>query len=151
MVASISPSRSTSRGTRTWPMTPDAWSRLVDEVSRLRRDVAVLAGAEPEAGVVQLPFAQAARRLETLLEAQAGAEIIADSCSAAIGRRATVRDDLGDAMSFAIVFPGDGDPGQGWVSADSPLGAAVLGAHAGDMVDVIAPAGRWSAAIVSVD
>ena len=135
---------------RTWPMTPEAWSRLVDEVSRLRRDVAVLAGAGDEDGVVRLPFAQAARRLETLLDAQVRAEIVADSCCAAIGRRATVRDDLGDALSFAIVFPGDGDPREGWVSADSPLGAAVLGAHAGDVVDVIAPAGRWSAAVVSI-
>ena len=144
-------STNSRRATRTWPMTPEAWSRLVDEVSRLRSDVAVMAGAEGEDGVVQLPFAQAARRLETLLDAQVRAEIVAESCCAAIGRRATVRDDLGDAMSFAIVFPGDGDPNQGWVSADSPLGAAVLGAHAGDVVEVIAPAGRWSASIVAVD
>ncbi len=132
-------------------MTAEAWSRLVDEVSRLRHDVAIMAGAEPEGGVVQLPFAQAARRLETLLDSQVRAQIVTETCCVAIGRRATVRDDRGDAMSFAVVFPGDGDPGQGWVSADSPLGAAVLGAHAGDVVDVIAPAGRWSATVVSVE
>jgi transcription elongation GreA/GreB family factor len=62
-----------------------------------------------------------------------------------------VRDEQGEAMSFSVVFPGDGDPTEGWVSADSPLGAAVLGGHAGDVVHVDAPAGRWSAVIVGVD
>ncbi len=134
-----------------WPMTAEAWERLIDEVSRLRRDVSTLAGAGLEEGVVHLPVAHAARRLQTLIAAQAIAELTDDNGCVAIGRRATVQDEQGEAMSFSVVFPGDGDPTEGWVSADSPLGAAVLGGHAGDVVHVDAPAGPWSAVIVGVD
>ena len=53
-------------------------------------------------------------------------------------------------MSYTIVFPGDGDPSRGWVSADSPLGSAVLGARAGESVHVAAPVGRWRVTVVAV-
>jgi transcription elongation GreA/GreB family factor len=55
-----------------------------------------------------------------------------------------------EAMPYEIVLPGSGDPSVGWISANSPLGDAILGAQAGDIVDVDAPGGRWSVTVVAV-
>lgn len=136
---------------RSWPLTPEAWERLVDEIAQLRLDVASLAEQGLEEGIVRLPAALAARRLETLTQVLERAELAGDPSSAAIGRRITLRDDTGEATTYRLVFPGDGNPEQGWISADSPLGAAVLGARAGMIVEVAAPAGRWPVTVVDVD
>lgn len=136
---------------RSWPLTREAWDRLVDEVAQLRESVAELAGQGLEEGIVRLPVAIASRRLETLHEVLERCELVDETPCVAIGRRATLRDGDGSLMSYEIVFPGDGDVEKGWVSADSPLGVALLGASAGDVVHVDAPAGRWSASVVSVD
>jgi transcription elongation GreA/GreB family factor len=52
---------------------------------------------------------------------------------------------------LCLVFPGDGDSTQGWISADSPTGAAILGSGPGDMVEVIAPVGRRMVTVPAVD
>jgi transcription elongation factor GreA len=70
---------------------------------------------------------------------------------AVIGRRVTIRDIDGIESTYSLVLPGDGDPMQGWVSSDSPLGAALTGRRAADEVDVVAPAGSWRATIVAVE
>ncbi len=138
--------------TRPWPMTADSWRRLIDELERLRSDVAELASsAPPEAGIVHLPMAHASRRLDTLTEVLEFAETRDDADCAVIGRHVTLREDDGETARFTLVFPGDGDPGNGRISADSPLGAALLGARMGDVVEVVAPAGRRRVAIVAVD
>ena len=134
-----------------WPMTREACDRLVDEIAHLRRELSTLTGQGLEEGIVQLAVLHASRRLATLTQVLDCAERVDETASAAIGRRATLRDEHGDAMSYTIVFPGDGDPAQGWISADSPLGAAILGGHPGEMVEVRAPLGRWTATIVSVE
>lgn len=136
---------------RSWPLTREAWDRLVDEVSQLRESVSTMAGQGLEEGIVRLPVAIATRRLETLHEVLDRCELVDETPCVAIGRRATLRDGDDEAMSYEIVFPGDGDVDKGWVSADSPLGHALLGASAGDVVHVEAPAGRWSVTVVSVD
>jgi transcription elongation GreA/GreB family factor len=137
---------------RDWPMTREAWHRLVVEVEELRAHVLVLAGdTNADDDVVQLPIAQAVRRLETLSAVLAGASRIDDARCAVIGRRATLREEDGETFSFRLVFPGDGEPAQGWISADSPLGAAVLGARPGDVVNVTAPAGKRAVTLVAVE
>ncbi len=137
---------------RRWPMTGEAWRRLVDELERLRADVVVLAGgAAPNEGVVHLPVTQAARRLETLTAVLDAAEEVDGTAGAVIGRRVTLREEEGDEATYSIVFPGDGDPSQGWISADSPLGSAVLGAEVGDRIEVVAPAGRRFVTVVAID
>ncbi len=134
-----------------WPMTRAACDRLVEDIAHLRRELSTLAGQGLEEGIVQLALLNASRRLETLTQVLDCAELVDETPFAAIGRRATLRDENGEAMSYAIVFPGDGDPAQGLISADSPLGAAILGCHPGETVDVPAPVGRWTATIVSVE
>lgn len=133
-----------------WPMTAQAYDRLVDELSQLRRDIAYLAGQGFEEGIVRLPVAQAARRLATL-ESVVDAATVIDTHCVAIGRNVQLQDDDGETMLYSIVFPGDGDPLQGWISADSPLGSALLGAQPGDRVVVDAPVGNWTATVVLVE
>jgi len=133
-------------------MTSEALQRLVDEVALLESDVAILAGesvAQP--GVVHLPTVQAARRLTTLTAVLDAFEQVEDPDVAVIGRRVTVVEEDGESVSYALVFPGDGDPLQGWISADSPLGAALVGARPGDRVEVAAPAGTRTVSLATVE
>jgi transcription elongation GreA/GreB family factor len=132
-----------------WPMTREAWFTLVDELGRLRADVASLAG-ELADGVVDLAVIKAARRLDVLSAVLDAAERIHESERAVIGRRVTVLEPEGESVSYRLVFPGDGDPAQGCISADSPLGSAILGCVPGDRVEVTAPAGRRLVTVLSV-
>jgi hypothetical protein len=137
---------------RRWPMTAAAWSALVDELVRLRGDLAVLTGASaPDEGVVHLPIAEAARRLDVLSAVLAPAQRVHVPDRAVIGRRVTLREADGDTVTYAPVFPGDGDPVQGWISADPPLGAALIGRGTGETVAVDAPVGRREVTVLSVD
>jgi hypothetical protein len=50
-----------------WPMTGEAWRTLVDELGRLRTDVAVHSGAgAPDPRVIHVPVFKTARRLDVL-------------------------------------------------------------------------------------
>ena len=137
---------------RRWPMTGEAWLTLVDELGQLRIDVAMLSGAgAPDSSVVHLPAFKAARRLDVLSAVLDGSEKVHEPDRAVIGRRVTLLEEEGDSVTYALVFPGDGDPTQGWISADSPLGAAVMGCTAGDTVEVDAPVGRRVVTVLSVE
>jgi transcription elongation GreA/GreB family factor len=133
-----------------WPMTGEAWLTLVDELARLRTDVASLAGALAH-GVVDLSVVKAARRLDVLSAVLDAAEQIHEPERVVIGRRVTILEAEGESVTYTLVFPGDGDPAQGWISADSPLGSAVLGRGPGDSVEVVAPAGRRVVTVLAVE
>ena len=135
---------------RRWPMTREAWLTLVDELGRLRADVVSLAG-EFAHGVAEVAVTRAARRLHVLSAVLDDGEQIHEPDRAVIGRRVTLREADGASVTYAIVFPGDGEPAQGWLSADSPLGSAVLGCGPGDSVEVTAPAGRRLVTVLSVE
>jgi transcription elongation GreA/GreB family factor len=131
-------------------MTGEAWFTLVDELGRLRADVVALAGELPD-GLADLAVIKAARRLDVLSAVLDAAERIHESEQAVIGRRVTVLEPEGESVTYMLAFPGDGDPSQGWISADSPLGSAVLGCVPGDRVQVTAPAGRRVVTVLSVE
>lgn len=132
-----------------WPMTREARLALIDELERLRRDVA---GAFlPTDGLIHLPVAKAERRLEVLTSVLDLADEVDDADLAIIGRRVTLREPDGESVTYSLVFPGDGDPGQGWISGDSPMGAAILWHRAGDVVEVEAPAGRRSVTVLAIE
>jgi transcription elongation factor GreA len=137
------------RGQR-WPMSVEAWSALGDELARLRADLPSVAGGMAE-GVVDLVAFKAARRLEMLSAVFDAAERIDESQHAVIGRRVTVLEPEGEPVTYTLAFPGDGDPSRGWVSADSPLGSAVLGSLPGTTVEVAAPAGRRVVTVLAVE
>lgn len=72
-------------------------------------------------------------------------------CSAVIriGSRVCVRDADGEA-EFQIVDPAEADAVAERVSADSPIGRALLGRHAGELVRFRAPGGVLSVRVVDV-
>jgi transcription elongation GreA/GreB family factor len=137
-------------------MTSGAWQSLEAEIERLadavrRGDARV--GAAPgatDAWIVELPEPDALRRLGSLQAVAERAVVDDEGGVAVIGRRVTVRDPDGVEATYSLVLPGDGDPIQGWISSDSPLGAAVTGRRAGDEIEVVAPAGSWRAMLVDV-
>lgn len=145
------PARTPVAATRAWPMTRKSWDQLLADLSQLRQDLAFTTGQGLEEGIVELSVVVGTRRLETLKDVLDHCTIVDDEACAVIGRRATLRDPDGAAFSYAIGFPGDGNPDTGTISADSPLGAAILGARPGDVVKVDAPAGAWSVEVVAVE
>jgi transcription elongation factor GreA len=60
-----------------------------------------------------------------------------------VGSKVEVEDEQGATMEFEISSVGG-------VSPDSPVGQALMGARAGDEVEIQAPKGAWRARIVSV-
>lgn len=56
----------------------------------------------------------------------------------------------GKEKTFTIVGSNEADPLAGKISNESPIGSALLGAKAGDVVDVKTPAGTTPYAIISV-
>ena len=153
----IEPSPPPSLSPRTHWMTSVAWRALDAELHRL--GAAIRGGAgHADAGarqserssVIHLPEPGALTRLARFRAIAEDAIVDDEPGVAVIGRRVTIRDTDGVQSTYALVLPGDGDPTQGWVSSDSPLGAALTRARAGDVVDVAAPAGSWRATVVAV-
>jgi transcription elongation factor GreA len=68
---------------------------------------------------------------------------------ARIGARVTVEDAFGKATYF-IVGPTEVDPAAGRISAQSPIGSALVGKRAGDVARVAAPAGETELKIIEV-
>lgn len=58
--------------------------------------------------------------------------------------------DSGDTRCLALTLPGQDDPGRGRISLFSPLGAALLGARAGDVVEARAFGWRERACVLSI-
>jgi transcription elongation factor GreA len=69
---------------------------------------------------------------------------VGDSDFVMVGSVATVIDDDGDEMEFFIAASENKVPGLLLASPDSPLGAALLGARAGDDVGYDAPGGTFT-------
>jgi transcription elongation factor GreA len=66
-----------------------------------------------------------------------------DSGAVGIGSKVELEDEQGGLMEVEISSVGG-------VSPDSPLGRSLMGAKAGDEVEVAAPSGTWRARVVSV-
>jgi transcription elongation factor GreA len=66
-----------------------------------------------------------------------------------IGSRVCVRDEDGEA-EFHIVDPAEADAVAERVSADSPIGRALLGRHVGDLVRFRAPVGVLAVKVLEI-
>lgn len=133
-----------------WPMTTSAWHALVEELCLLREQLRTLDGSDSNQPV-HLPCVVARGRYETLSVVLDEAERVEASAGAVIGRRVTLREEDGSSATYLLACPGSGDPDQGWVAADSPLGSALLHAEPGDRVEIRAPAGDRIATVLSVE
>ena len=70
-------------------------------------------------------------------------EAVAANDTIGVGSTVEIEDERGERMKVEISSVGG-------VSPDSPLGRALLGSKAGDVVEVDAPRGSWRARVVSV-
>lgn len=89
------------------------------------------------------------RRLQLMADAAARAVVTVPDGRVIVGLEVVVRDG-GFLTSYAIMPPGMGTGEQTVVSAESPLGSALLGHRAGDIVTVMAPEGNRRVEIVEV-
>jgi transcription elongation factor GreA len=88
------------------------------------------------------------RRIAILRHRLDHAEIVesADAELVGIGSRVVVDDESGNRIEVELSAAG----GTGSVSPSSPLGSAIFGKCPGDVVEVAAPGGSWSATIVEI-
>jgi len=145
---------------REWPMTRQAWEALDADAATLARRVQAEDGyttgrldgdADAPSFVPNVVGQQLARQLTTVKEVLAGAVVVEDPELAVIGRRVTLTEADGAESTYALVIPGEGDPRNGWVSVDSPVGSALLGRRVGEMVTISAPSGAWTATISRIE
>jgi transcription elongation factor GreA len=88
------------------------------------------------------------RRITILRSRLEGAVVIDEDAAAAsgavtVGSKVEIEDERGERMHVEISSVGG-------VSPESPLGRALLGATAGDEVQIEAPRGSWRARVVSI-
>ena len=97
--------------------------------------------AKNEQGLLEARIRRLRSRLAhaVLVESEAGA--------VAVGSHVVLEDSHGERLEVEISSVG----GSGAVSPDSPLGRALMGAAAGDTVEVEAPRGSWTARVISVE
>jgi transcription elongation factor GreA len=144
------------------PLTREAYERLRRELEYLRtvrrREIAeeIRDAWESELDKdedVALPFETAKEdqavvesRIATLEDILARATIIDEAAARAsdtvtVGSVVVLVDDRGEEHVYQIVSPVESDPAAGKLSAESPVGAALLGKRAGERVRVQTPSG----------
>ena len=148
----------------TW-LTPAALDKLRDERDYLTttgRDevVARIAEAREHGDLKENSEYDTAKNDQGLMEARIrqlnhlidNAKIIDadDSAGVTIGTVATVVDDTGEELEFFVAPAENKLPGMLLASPDSPLGAALMGAHPGDEVSYEAPGGTFTYTVKAV-
>jgi transcription elongation factor GreA len=146
------------------PLTADALARLeaeLDELTRVKRpDVVARIKAARELGDLRENAEyQAAREEQSFLEGRVrlleerkrNAVLIDESGGdrARIGSTVVVEHD-GEMIVYALVGSTESDPAAGRISVDSPVGAALVRAVAGDEVEVRTPRGAVRYRVVEV-
>lgn len=94
------------------------------------------------------------RRMRLLEERLLGADVVdpLPDGELEVGERVTLLDlENGETLDYHVVGAGESDPAAGAISYLSPIGAALLGRHVGDVVEAEAPGGRRQLEIVELD
>jgi transcription elongation factor GreA len=94
-------------------------------------------------------------KIARLREKIAGAVIVEEDAAGAdgvvsFGSTVVVRDQAGAEKTWRIVSSHDASPGEGLLSAESPVAVALLGRASGDEVSVSLPRGKRTMTVVSV-
>jgi transcription elongation factor GreA len=84
-------------------------------------------------------------RIRTLRSRLDHAEIVENAGVDVVGVGSLVEISRADGVEMSVEISAVG--GAGTVSPTSPLGKALLGAKAGEVVDVLAPSGSWQATV----
>lgn len=150
-------------------ITPDGLARLTDELDRLkttgrheateRLRETIATDADPTANTDYL----AAREEQALLEAKIArleqrlaaaqvAEADAGNGIVDVGERVRLRDlETGGRFEYQLVGSLEADPEAGRISAESPLGRALLGRRKGEIALVEAPKGKLQFKILAIE
>jgi len=120
------------------PITPAGLARLQQELASLRH------AGESEIG------ARRARVIAQALESIYVLEPSAPDGRAAFGARVVLEDAHGQEIAYEIVGPDEVDVAAGRISIASPVGKALLGTRAGDVVVLRRPKGDVEVTVVSV-
>jgi transcription elongation factor GreA len=91
-----------------------------------------------------------ARLRERISTAVVVEERAAESGTIGFGSTVVVRDRVGAERTWSIVSSHDASPGEGRISAESPVARALLGRRAGDEVSVALPRGESVLSVLSV-
>jgi transcription elongation factor GreA len=67
-----------------------------------------------------------------------------------IGSTVTLREEDDEEVTYRIVGSVEANPGEGKISNESPIGAALLGKKVRDKVTVQTPSGSWTSKIVKI-
>ena len=154
-----------SRMSDTVKMTQAARDRLEADVEKLegeaRRDAAEKIGiARAEGDLSENAEYHAAKNDAAMLEAKIArirdqlrsAEIVEEADGDAAGMGSTVTyEDSGKEIEFKLVPASEADPGKGRLSIDSPMGAALSGARAGDTCSLETPRGARDVRIIAIE
>ncbi len=149
-------------------LTPEGYQRLKEELEYLktvkRKEIAqrlhealseggeLIENSEYEAAKMEQAFVEG--RIQELEHLLATAQVIYPSRKDGVvdlGSRVTVQEEGFEPETYVIVGPVEADPEKGYISNESPLGRALLGHKAGDVVEVKAPAGTFKVKILKVE
>lgn len=103
--------------------------------------------AKDEQGVVESRIATLEKLLANIVVIDDGADtgnIIKPGCVVKV-----LDVDFEEEDEYTIVGSTEANPGKGWISADTPIGKALIGHTTGDVVEVTAPGGAYSLKILS--
>jgi transcription elongation factor GreA len=144
-------------------------ARLREELERLKTSgrseiaerlrQAVSTEADPSANADYLEAREEQARLEariTRLEERLAAARLVEPDDANgtvdVGERVRLRDlDTGSKVEYELVGSFEGDPAAGRISAESPVGQALIGRRPGEIAVVQAPKGEIRLRIVSIE
>lgn len=123
---------------------------LAERIAILRQDGDI--ADNPALQALLEEQAELERRIGVLDAHLALAEIVAPAAKgeAGIGSTIRIRDARGREFEYELVGPLEADVGNGRVSTNAPVGRALLGRRAGDLVEVDTPRGSSTYEIVAV-
>ncbi|MBI9042847.1 MAG: transcription elongation factor GreA [Anaerolineaceae bacterium] len=148
-------------------LTQAGFNKLQDELNDLRtnkrtevaqrlreavEDGELLENAEYEAAKNEQAFTEG--RIQELEIILAGAKIIDGngngSDTVQLGSKVTIQEEGEEPEVYTVVGPAEASPSTGYISFESPLGAALMDAAKGDEIEVPAPAGSFNVKIIKV-
>jgi transcription elongation GreA/GreB family factor len=151
----------TGTATRGIPMTAEVFRRLQENASELAAELPRLRALAREHGVSGDPetptvlgaadLQLASRKLEMLRRVLADTLVVEPDGHVVVGSRVTVHDDHGEEDTYELVAPGEADARSGRISPDSPMGTALLGRQAGEVIQMEAPGGRVKLTVSAVN
>ena len=68
-----------------------------------------------------------------------------------LAAKVTIQEDNLEPEIYTVVGPAEANPREGYISNESPLGSALMGHSAGDIVTVKAPDGSFTVRILKVE